>query len=63
MKREFLKGFDIADDVIDKIMAENGKDIEAEKSKVTALKTENETLKNDKKSLLIKSANQLSSRQ
>lgn len=46
-----------------KIMAENGKDIEAEKSKVTALKTENETLKNDKKSLLIKSANQLSSRQ
>lgn len=51
MKREFLKGFDIADDVIDKIMAENGKDIEAEKSKVTALKTENETLKNDKTAL------------
>ena len=52
MKREFLKGFEgLSDEAIDKIMAENGKDIEAEKSKVTTLKTENETLKNDKKSL------------
>ena len=51
MKREFLKGFNLSDEAVDKIMAENGKDIEAEKSKVTALKTENETLKNDKKSL------------
>lgn len=52
MKREFLKGFEgLSDEAIDKIMAENGKDIEAEKSKNTVLKTENETLKNDKKSL------------
>lgn len=33
MKREFLKGFELADDIIDKIMAENGKDVEAVKAK------------------------------
>ena len=33
MKREFLTGLGIAEDVIDKIMAENGKDIEAAKAK------------------------------
>lgn len=32
MKRDFLKGFELADEVIDKIMAEYGKDIEAHKS-------------------------------
>ena len=52
MKREFLKGFEgLTDEVIDKIMAENGKDIEAEKAKYTSLKTEIDTLKSDKKSL------------
>jgi len=35
MKREYLKELGLADDVIDKIMAENGKDIESEKSKAT----------------------------
>lgn len=33
MKRDFLTGLGIAEDVIDKIMAENGKDIEGAKSK------------------------------
>lgn len=52
MKREFLKGFEgLTDEAIDKIMAENGKDIEAEKAKNTALKSENDTLKADKKAL------------
>ena len=43
MKREFLTGLGIAEDVIDKIMAENGKDIEATKAKYAdydALKTQ-----------------------
>lgn len=35
MKREFLKELGIADDVIDKIMAENGKDVQAEISKLS----------------------------
>ena len=33
MTRDFLKGLGIADDVVDKIMAENGKNIEAAKAK------------------------------
>lgn len=34
MKREFLKAIEgLSDEAIDKIMAENGKDIEAEKAK------------------------------
>jgi len=37
MKTEFLKGLGIEEDVIAKIMAENGKDIEKEKAKVTEL--------------------------
>ena len=49
MKTEFLKGLGLSQDIIDKIMAENGKDIEAEKSKVTAKETElstaNQTIK------------------
>ncbi len=48
MKRDFLKDFGIADDVIDKIMAENGKDIEAAKSKAEPsekVKSEMESLK------------------
>ena len=37
MKTEFLKGLGIEEDVIAKIMSENGKDIEKEKVKVTEL--------------------------
>ncbi len=33
MKREFLKNLGLADDIIDKIMDENGKDINAEKAR------------------------------
>lgn len=33
MKREFLKAMEISDEVIDKIMSENGKDIESTKAK------------------------------
>ena len=33
MKREFLEGLGLEKEVIDKVMAENGKDIEAEKTK------------------------------
>lgn len=40
MKREFLEELKIDKEVIDKIMAENGKDIEAEKAKVTTKQTE-----------------------
>ena len=36
MKREFLKDLGLADDLIDKIMDENGKDINAEKAKADA---------------------------
>lgn len=48
MKREDLRkllGDDVADEVIDKIMAENGKDIEKHKADNTALITERDGLK------------------
>lgn len=45
MKREFLKELDLADDVIDKIMSENGKDIEKHKTQAETAKTELETVK------------------
>jgi small-conductance mechanosensitive channel len=45
MKREFLKGLDLADDVIDKIMAQNGSDINGIKDQVASLTQENESLK------------------
>lgn len=49
MKREFLEGLKLEKEVIDKIMAENGKDIEAEKAKATSkeseLNTANQTIK------------------
>lgn len=49
MKREFLKELGLADEAIDKIMAENGKDIEAHKTtattKETELATANQTIK------------------
>ncbi|MFR8744135.1 MAG: phage scaffolding protein [Peptoniphilus sp.] len=45
MKREFLEGLGLEKDVIDKIMEENGKDINAEKAKATAKDDEIKTLK------------------
>ena len=52
MKREFLKELGIADDVLDKIMVENGKDIESlktqvekDKNAISALTTERDGLK------------------
>lgn len=49
MERKFLEDLKIEKEVIDKIMAENGKDIEAEKAKITAetgkLKTAEETIR------------------
>lgn len=46
MKREFLEELKIDKEVIDKIMAENGKDVEAEKQKFNTQKTELDGLKN-----------------
>ena len=43
MKKEFLKGLGLDDEVIDKIFAENGKDVNAAKSSVDELKAELET--------------------
>lgn len=45
MKREFLKELGLEQDVIDKIMEEAGKDIEAEKAKVTAAEGERDKYK------------------
>lgn len=51
MKTEFLSSLGLEKDIIDKIMAENGKDIEAEKAKNNALKSENDTFKTKIQSL------------
>ena len=40
MKREFLKSLELADDVIDKIMTENGNDINSLKAKQTELESQ-----------------------
>lgn len=40
MKREFLEGLGLEKEVVDKIMAENGADLEREKSKTTAAKAD-----------------------
>lgn len=45
MKREFLEELKLEKEVIDKIMAENGKDIEKYKSEAETLKTANEQQK------------------
>lgn len=49
MKTEFLKGLGLTQEVIDKVMAENGKDIAAEQAKTTSkeseLSTANQTIK------------------
>ena len=45
MNREFLKNLGIADDLIDKIMGEHGKDVQAEKDKAKTASGELETYK------------------
>ena len=45
MKREWLKGLGLEDEVIDKIMAENGNDIEKHKTASETAKTESDNLK------------------
>lgn len=45
MKREYLEKLGLDKEMIDKIMAENGKDIESEKSKVAAKEQELETIR------------------
>lgn len=40
MKREFLEGLGLEKEVVDKIMAENGSDLEREKAKTTAAKVD-----------------------
>lgn len=55
MKTEFLEGLGLSKDIIDKVMAENGKDIAAEQVKTTAkaneLTTANQTIKDLKESV------------
>lgn len=51
MKTEFLTGFGLSDEDIQKILAENGKDIEREKAKTATALKDVETLKEEKKSL------------
>ena len=45
MKREFLKELELTDEVIDKIMAENGKDIEKHKTQAETVRAELDTVK------------------
>ena len=45
MKREYLKELGLEDEIIDKVLAENGKDIEREKGKAEAAKADAENLK------------------
>ena len=40
MKREYLKELGLEDEIIDKVLAENGKDIEREKGKAEAAKAD-----------------------
>ena len=47
MKREYLEKLGLDKEAIDKIMTENGKDIETEKSKVTAKEQELETIRDN----------------
>ncbi|UZP04385.1 phage scaffolding protein [Clostridium botulinum] len=45
MKREFLKELGLEDEVIEKVMAENGSDIQKEKAKTVKAETERDTYK------------------
>lgn len=51
MQTEFLKNLGLDDDIIQKIMAENGKDIEREKGKATEYKTQLDTANEQLKTL------------
>lgn len=51
MKREYLEGLGLEKEVIDKIMVENGKDIENAKKEVTNLEESIDTLKVEKANL------------
>jgi len=51
MKREFLKTLELSDEAIEKIMSENGKDVEAEKEKAQTKETELSTANGTIKSL------------
>ena len=46
MKREDLEKLELSKEVIDQVMAMNGKDIEAVKAKIAAIEQERDTLKN-----------------
>jgi len=46
MKREFLKELGLEDEAIDKIMTENGKDVQGFQTQVSTLTTERDGLKN-----------------
>lgn len=45
MKADFLKGLGLKQDVVDKIMAENGKDVAAEQAKATKAVSERDNYK------------------
>ena len=45
MKRDYLKNLGLADDVIDKIMDENGKDINTSRAEMDAVTKERDTYK------------------
>ena len=45
MKTDFLKGLNLSQEVIDKIMAENGKDIAAEQEKAEKITQERDSYK------------------
>ena len=45
MKTDFLKGLNLSQEVIDKIMAENGKDIAAEQKKAEKITQERDSYK------------------
>lgn len=51
MKTEFLKGFGLSDEDIQKILAENGRDVEREKAKTDAALEEAESLRKEKQDL------------
>lgn len=45
MQREYLKGLGLEDEVINKVMAENGKDITAAKQQLSEVEAERDGLK------------------
>ncbi|HHB1724937.1 TPA: phage scaffolding protein, partial [Listeria monocytogenes] len=45
MQREYLKGLGLEDEVINKVMAENGKDVTAAKQQLSEVEAERDGLK------------------